>query len=64
MKLMNYADDTIWILFGLGVAMIAGVLVWFVIYGEFGWASAGFLGTGILVSLSYILVGSYPPRSE
>ncbi len=57
---MRYADDTIWLLFGLGLAMVGGVLVFFALTGQFGWASLGFLLTGILVSGSYYLVGSNP----
>ncbi len=58
---MAYADDTIWLLFGLGLAIIIGVAVVYVFFGVSGWASLGFLITGALVSASYYLVGTHPP---
>ncbi len=61
-RFMAYADHTIWLLFGLGLAMIGGVFAFFAWTGQFGWASVGFLLTGVLVSGSYYLVGSNPPR--
>ncbi len=60
---MHYADDTIWLLFGLGLALVAGPLLFYAVYGQFGWGSFGLLVTGILVTVSYYLVGSHPPRN-
>lgn len=62
-RFMRYADDTIWLLFGMGLAMIGGVFLFYFAFGEFGWASVGFLITGVLVMWSYFLVGSHPPQS-
>lgn len=61
---MPYADDSIWLLFGLGLAIIAADLVMSLATREFGLASFGFLVTGILVSASYYLVGTHPPRDR
>lgn len=63
MRLMPYADDTIWLLFGLGVAMVAGVVLFYLLLGEFDWASVGFLITGLLVMVSYYVIGTHPPTS-
>lgn len=62
--LLPYADDSIWLLFGLGLAIIAGDLLASFVEGEFGWASLGFLLTGVLVSTSYYVVGTHPPRDH
>jgi hypothetical protein len=64
MKFMPYADDTIWLLFGLGIAIILGTVVAYFTLGIFGWGSAGLIGTGILVSSSYYIVGTHPPRNQ
>lgn len=64
MKFMAYADDTIWLLFGLGLAMVAGAAAFSLVYDTFGWASYGFLLLGVLVSSAYYVVGSYPPRER
>lgn len=63
-KLLPYADDSVWLLFGLGLAIIVGDLAASLATGEFGWAALGFLVTGILVSASYYLVGTHPPRNH
>jgi len=60
-KFMPYADDTIWLLFALGLGMIVASLFVFIASLRFSWAPFGFLVTGILVSASYYLVGSHPP---
>ncbi|MDG7007426.1 MAG: hypothetical protein JRN06_04180 [Nitrososphaerota archaeon] len=63
-RFLPYADDSIWLLFGLGVAIIVGDLAASLATGEFGWATLGFLVTGILVSVSYYVVGTHPPRNH
>jgi hypothetical protein len=64
MKFMPYADDTIWLLFGLGIAIILGTVVAYLALGIFGWGSVGLIGTGLLVSSSYYVVGTRPPRDQ
>lgn len=59
--LMPYADDSIWLLFGLGLAMVGGVAVAYFVFGIWGYASLGFLIAGIMVSASYYTVGTHPP---
>lgn len=70
MKFMPYADDTIWLLFALGLMIVVADAV---LYAEFGldvWAFLGFLITGILVCASFYIVGTHspigtaPPTSE
>ena len=63
-RFLPYADDSIWLLFGLGLAIIVGDLLASNVTREFGWATFGFLVTGILVSASYYLVGTHPPRNH
>jgi hypothetical protein len=62
-RFMPYADDVVWLLFGLGLAMVLGVILAYIVLGLYGWASLGFLGTGALVSVSFYFVGEHPPIS-
>lgn len=61
---MPYADDSIWLLFGLGVAIIVAVAAYSLLFNAFGWASYGFLLTGVLIAASYYIVGSAPSREK
>ncbi len=62
MKLMPYADDTIWLLFGLGLAIIVGDSLAYLTLRINGWTFIGFFGTGVLVTASYYVVGTHSPR--
>ncbi len=61
MEFMPYADDTVWLLFGLGLAIVTSVVVIYIAFGLFGWASVGFLTMGSLMAASYYIVGMHPP---
>jgi hypothetical protein len=61
MEFMPYADDSIWLLFGLGLAIIAGDVIALAVFRINAWTFLGFLVTGILMSISYYVVGRHSP---
>ena len=61
MDLLPYADDTVWLMFGLGLTMTVGAAVAHMVFSANGWASLGFALTGLLVSVSYYVIGTHPP---
>lgn len=64
MKFMPYADDIVWLLFALGLGLMAAVLAILLIFRVFNWASIGLFIMGVLVTVAYYFVGSQPEISS